>query len=45
MLLDFFGKRLQTEAESESAELAKQSSSITSEEQAGPSQDNESQQE
>ena len=44
-LLTFFWKRLLTDVESESAKLEKQSRSITSEEQAGSSQDNESQQE
>ena len=44
-LLDFFGKKLQTEAESELTESAAQSNSIPSEEQAGSSKDNESKQE
>ena len=45
MLLDFFSKKLRTEAESESTESATQSSSIPSQEQTGLSKDNESKQE
>ena len=41
-LLDFFGKKLRTEVESESTQSATQSISIPSEDQTGSSKENES---